>query len=405
MERQTVQCSYCLYIFEYQLKSKTLTQVVTCPKCANKFTFDPTKPKEIARKDIIPKIKNFSCPGCGKSFNVKIPNIQAKQIFTTCPSCELKFEITKEISIPKEKLQKPMEITKESIEFEKEVPKSEEVKKEEKKEIEEEIEWHEEIKQKKKIHLQRKLKEKPKQHLKIKKKIGKTIEYIKNFDICQQLSNLKKYFISKNFQTKVGFAGLLLLLVFIIGIIYGIFWITENLGTESFKESSQKIGTVEGKVEDKNGEAINDAHILFIGKNNKFEATTNQEGWYIIEDIYEGYYNVIAEKENYGSLTIKNVKVLPGQIETVDFVLGSKDKTIILEKDDELKKNSMKGIIIFFTSSIFALLGSFLAIQKKSFKACSLFTVLSIPSFGFLIGSILAIIALILILSSKEDFK
>ena len=51
---------------------------------------------KIKKKDIVQDIKKLICPSCNKEFKVKIPNLRAKQIFTTCPSCKNRFNINKE---------------------------------------------------------------------------------------------------------------------------------------------------------------------------------------------------------------------------------------------------------------------------------------------------------------------
>ena len=76
-----------------------------------------------------------------------------------------------------------------------------------------------------------------------------------------------------------------------------------------------------------------------------------------------------------------------------------------LEKIEEDKIGSVYlcaslGIIF----SIFALLGGLLAIQGKQFKIVTSCAVLGTLSLGFYIGSILSIIALFLILRSRDEF-
>ena len=56
MEKHTVQCFNCSHRFDIDLKSKTLTQVTTCPKCSNKFTFDPSKKQEIVERSLKDKV-------------------------------------------------------------------------------------------------------------------------------------------------------------------------------------------------------------------------------------------------------------------------------------------------------------------------------------------------------------
>jgi uncharacterized membrane protein YjjP (DUF1212 family) len=59
---------------------------------------------------------------------------------------------------------------------------------------------------------------------------------------------------------------------------------------------------------------------------------------------------------------------------------------------------------IFAVFSIFALLGGLYAIKRKNFGIVIIGSIFGILSFGFIFGSICSIIALILLIVSKEEF-
>ena len=199
--------------------------------------------------------------------------------------------------------------------------------------------------------------------------------------------------------------------IFILGIVYGILLISDAMGTESYEESSKNTGGLAGLVRNEDGDPINDAYIMAIRGSRKYEAMTNQDGWYLLEDLPTGEYSIMVSKENYGTITKKNVIVKPTetdsiQVETLDFELGTKNKTIYLETENGLEKNSMMCVNLIFILSILSLLGGLLAIQKKAYKLTSFCAVAGILTIGpiLFISAVLGIFALILILSSKEDF-
>ena len=529
MEKRSVQCSSCSHIFEIDLKSRTLIQVTKCPRCLSKFTYDPTKPQEFfEKKEISPKICLIECPACSKGFKVNVPDIQAEQIFTTCPSCKIRFDISEEISKPasdsvQENIPKPIpEPKKESLpeqiseikqeseglppppkpefpfdtyehdldddeehfheememhddirwheeqdelpeepppEFQENLPpyfhgpnESEDLQKEKPpanvQDLDQkEIHWHDDVQTKKnRFSLKKKpgrpryrkesdrfggekrgfsFKNKPSYPKPKKESHGygkkiidffkKPIISVKNFNLHKEISDIKKLFISKNLKktlkTKTGFAGLLMFVIFILGIVYGILLISDAMGTESYEESSKNTGGLAGLVRNEDGDPINDAYIMAIKGSRKYEAMTNQDGWYLLENLPTGEYSIMVSKENYGTITKKNVIVKPTdtdstQVETLDFELGTKNKTIYLETDNGLEKNSMMCVNLIFILSILSLLGGLLAIQKKAYKLTSFCAVAGILTIGpiLFISAVLGIFALILILSSKEDF-
>lgn len=526
MEKHTVQCFNCSHRFDIDLKSKTLTQVTTCPKCSNKFTFDPSKKQEIVEKKVeSPELKSLICPSCSKIFKVRPPSFHAEHIFTTCPSCNLRFDIYDQIFksvqepppppeppfferfeiisqhkkveeeiikadykpkfvptperdeikefepddhiIPKEsdvhhedlekdkihwhddveedelllhdeiddggdELNWDVEQKKDKIslpddieEGQKEVHRHELIKKEEfiedSKKDREEIHWHDEIIKAPSTRPPPPppLPPPPKKYKKPSKEFGskiseaikKPLQSLKNFDIHKEIFLIKESLnpknLSTNFKTRSGKAGFLLLIVFLLGIIFGIYSILDVNSTDSYEESSLKSSSIAGKVLDKNGDPINDVHITVIGKTKEFKETTNQDGWYRVEDLPTGIYTIIAKKTDYGTVTQKYFKVKPTEsTQNVPvFELGSNDKTIELKQEEGLTTNSMICVVFYFIFSIFALLGGILALERKSFKLCGICAAFGVLTIGFFIGAILGIIALILILSSKEDFR
>ena len=78
-------------------------------------------------------------------------------------------------------------------------------------------------------------------------------------------------------------------------------------------------GKIEGRVRDQAGAPIANAQVFIVGS--AFNALTNPQGYYFINNIPAGTYNVRAAFIGYKSTQVDGVKVLAGQTITVDIQL------------------------------------------------------------------------------------
>jgi hypothetical protein len=78
-------------------------------------------------------------------------------------------------------------------------------------------------------------------------------------------------------------------------------------------------GKIEGRVRDQAGAPIANAQVFIVGT--AFNALTNPQGYYFINNVPAGTYNVRAAFIGYKSTQVDNVKVLAGQTITVDVQL------------------------------------------------------------------------------------
>src|ERR671910_1119528 len=78
-------------------------------------------------------------------------------------------------------------------------------------------------------------------------------------------------------------------------------------------------GKIEGRVRDQAGAPIANAQVFIVGT--AFNALTNPQGYYFINNVPAGTVNVRAAFIGYKSTQVDGVKVLAGQTGTVDIQL------------------------------------------------------------------------------------
>ncbi|HEX2219716.1 MAG TPA: carboxypeptidase-like regulatory domain-containing protein, partial [Gemmatimonadales bacterium] len=82
---------------------------------------------------------------------------------------------------------------------------------------------------------------------------------------------------------------------------------------------AQTTGKIEGRVRDQAGGPIANAQVMIVGT--AFNAETNPQGYYFINNVPAGTYSVRAAFIGYKSTQVDGVRVLGGQTGTVDIQL------------------------------------------------------------------------------------
>jgi len=202
---------------------------------------------------------------------------------------------------------------------------------------------------------------------------------------------------SKKTKTKMPkIAAILLTLVFIIGITTAIF-------SESFIESSLDFASYAGftgslkiLVTDQLNKTLDDVTI----KIDDIKGVTNSKGYFSSEKIELGIKKLVISKDNYKNQT-REILITP---------FFKFESTIILENESGQGKyidfNSSGCSIILVIFSFIALIGAIACMKGQYFDIAIVGSLIGIFSFGFfLIGSILAIIAFVIIFKSKDEFE
>ena len=191
-------------------------------------------------------------------------------------------------------------------------------------------------------------------------------------------------------------AALILICVFAIGLSTALF---SNVFVESSMDIASGMGltgTVKITLLDSENNSISDANIKIDGIN----GTTDSKGVFLRHEISLGVKNL--EISYPGHKTYKREILVTPLINYEDDIIlnmGVGD-----EKTIDFNSSSCTLIILIF--SIFALLGAIVCFKRQNFDVAIVGSVIGIFSFGFLfIGSILSLIAFVIIYKSKDEFE
>ncbi len=201
-------------------------------------------------------------------------------------------------------------------------------------------------------------------------------------------------------SSKPLIAGSLLIIVFILGI---------AMGTSIFfaEKAFKGEGFYQGEVYDEGENPIENVSVYLIDNTTKLVAKTDAKGYFSLTNISAGKHVIRLEKEGYKTV-VAEIFVMPANLPAL------KDKFIMKKGEGEVKEKTAFAIIIkffpylailFVMVSIPALIGGIFCFLKKYFVIAIVGAIFGIISIGFFIGSILSIVALVLILLSKDEFK
>lgn len=191
-------------------------------------------------------------------------------------------------------------------------------------------------------------------------------------------------------------AAILLICVFLIGITTAVF-------SETFLDSSIKLtsdigftGSIEILVTDQLNNSLENINITIDDITGK----TNENGIFFVENVKPGIQNLKLSSDGYITKT-QELLIIP--------IFNSKD-IIKMEAgvgEGEKKFFDFTGcILVLAIFSVFALLGSITCLKLRHFDIAIAGSLMGILSFGFFfIGSILSIIAFLLIMKSREEFE
>jgi hypothetical protein len=221
-------------------------------------------------------------------------------------------------------------------------------------------------------------------------------------------SAITKFYI-KLYQVRNYIAAVLLLFTFILGILsLSIGWCIDI--TSEPEATYGKKGMITGTViNSTSGLPIESARVTVLGTN--YVATTNNHGWFIIYDVPVGKYRVQAVAEGYCSV-VQHVYVTSSALRTTDFALhrlATTDNVEYLYTSNNIENPARAQHLVYFQimTGLFAccaLAAAALVVKKVKFSVAMICGACSILSIGFGIGSALALIALVIILSCKHEF-
>jgi hypothetical protein len=250
---------------------------------------------------------------------------------------------------------------------------------------------------------------------------------IQHDSISNHQNNRKK-------SSKPVIAGSLLLIIGIIGIIFSAFVVGGGIALDNFEDipfEGFTVTNIHGKITDSSGVALENVSISIVDSH--LHTTSDENGFYEINGIPSGYHQLIFEKSGYTKL-IYYTYILSFEEESDfmhEFQDNNQDNPLVIDNENynfQLNEGSDTyvygseipphktffnifggfisglGVITLFCS-ILSIVGGYFAINRRKHVLVILCSIAAIFSFGFFIGSLLAIIALIIIIISSNEFE
>ncbi|UCH87886.1 MAG: carboxypeptidase-like regulatory domain-containing protein [Thermoplasmata archaeon] len=225
--------------------------------------------------------------------------------------------------------------------------------------------------------------------------------------------------VKKKHSSKPYIIGAMLFLTAVIGLAAGSMALVGGvfLGTSDggFGPWDDGAADVTGRVTFLNGTGVEDATVSIV--NSDLSTQTDAEGYYILYDTPTGNQELKVEYEGYNTY-IRKVFITPhSEVEwdveseefknenNYDFVISEGDQTI--ERGEESPWGEIGGILIvcavlLIVFSVVALIGGIYAVNRKKFNVVLAGSILGIFT---LVGAIFALIALFILIMSKDEFK
>ena len=202
-------------------------------------------------------------------------------------------------------------------------------------------------------------------------------------------------------KTPAQWAGILLSIVFVLGLMsgiaYGIKW-----NNQETQWSSEGLSAIHGTVIDTNGEAIENVIVEANGR----KTSTNPQGWYVIYDLVGDDVEIKFTMEGYGDVTVwTNLRSEGTNVLDIELLEGNPQKFDYRKEVNEPWPPNYALAPIFMIASIVALMGGSAALLQQNFRMAVAGCLCGVISYGFLLGTILSIVALSLILVDRKKFE
>ncbi len=243
---------------------------------------------------------------------------------------------------------------------------------------------------------------------KIMGKIGEIKNIIKSENTSSK--NLEYENAIENFWNPDGntaWAGIILVIVALLGFFAGGTYFMHWTEYETIVDDVGLVN-VQGVIQTDDGEPLENVEITLDGQN--WTWNTNEQGRFYIYDVEGGIREITFNLENYEEQTQK-IELEVGRINVVNAILeeGSCsndckyiDKTFEVDNPAEI---SLVLSIIIILFSVVTFYGSIAALRKSDFSMALIGSVAGILSYGFMLGSILSIVAMLMIFSDRDAFE
>ena len=202
-------------------------------------------------------------------------------------------------------------------------------------------------------------------------------------------------------KTPSQWAGVLLSIVFVLGILsgvaYGLKW-----SDQETQWDNEGLSAVHGTVIDESGNTLEGVKVEIGDK----KTCTNEQGKYYLYDLTGDEARLNFVMEGYGTVVVwMNIRADGTNIMEIEMNEGEE------QTNYDYRKNVAKPwppnyalAPIFMIASMVALIGSSAALLHQNFRMAVLGCLFGVLSYGFLIGSVLSVVALSLLLVDRERF-
>ena len=220
---------------------------------------------------------------------------------------------------------------------------------------------------------------------------------IKDAYTWENINNL-----SEKPKSNAQWAGILLSIVFVLGLLsgvmYGLKW-----NNQEDQWDNNGLSSVHGSVIDENGNAIEGVAVYGGNK----QTTTNNQGQYYLYDLQGEEISILFSVEGYKDVSVW-MDIRSGSANILEIEIEKGDGNIKLDFRKEIAEPWPPNYAlapIFMISAIITLMGSAAALLQENFKIAITGCLFGIISYGFLIGSILSVVALALLLLDYQKFN
>jgi len=208
--------------------------------------------------------------------------------------------------------------------------------------------------------------------------------------------------LSEKPKSNAQWAGILLSIVFVLGLLsgvmYGLKW-----NNQEDQWDNNGLSSVHGSVIDEDGNAMEGVAVYGGNK----QTTTNNQGQYYLYDLQGEEISILFSIEGYKDVSVwMDIRSGSANILEVEVEKGDGDVKLDLRKQiAEPWPPNYALAPIFMISALITLMGSAAALLQENFKIAITGCLFGIISYGFLIGSILSVVALALLLIDYQKFN
>ena len=220
---------------------------------------------------------------------------------------------------------------------------------------------------------------------------------IKDAYTWENINNL-----SEKPKSNAQWAGILLSIVFVLGLLsgvmYGLKW-----NNQEDQWDNNGLSSVHGSVIDEDGNAMEGVAVYGGNK----QTATNNQGQYYLYDLQGEEISILFSIEGYKDVSVwMDIRSGSANILEVEVEKGDGDIKLDLRKQiAEPWPPNYALAPIFMISALITLMGSAAALLQENFKIAITGCLFGIISYGFLVGSILSVVALALLLIDYQKFN